>query len=224
MKRLLLKSGIAALLVAAVLGGVASQSRAADKAQVSADAVGPDGLAVATFAGGCFWCVESDFDHVPGVVRTTSGYIGGHLKNPTYEQVVRENTGHYEAVKIHYDPKKTSYQKLLDVFWRSVDPTDDGGQFCDRGDSYRTAIFAHSEAQKKLAEQSKQALTDAKILKNKIVTPIVLAGQFWKAEEYHQDYYRKSPIRYKYYRLSCRRDARVQAVWGDQAHQGITPH
>ncbi len=176
---------------------------------------------VAIFAGGCFWCVESDFDQVPGVLETTSGYIGGTTANPTYKSVTYGSTGHREAVKIAFDPAKVTYAKLLNVFWRSVDPTDDGGQFCDRGDSYKTEIFATSDAQLKLAENSKKSILDTKRLAAPIVTPIRRAGPFTNAEDYHQDYYKKSPVQYKFYRYRCGRDARVRAIWGDEAHAGI---
>ncbi len=178
---------------------------------------------IAIFAGGCFWCVESDFDKVPGVVRTISGYTGGHKKNPTYKSVVRGGTGHYEAVKIVYDPKKVSYKKLLYVFWRTVDPTDAGGQFCDRGHSYKTAIFATTPEQRKLAEESKKKLQASGTLKKPIVTPIRSASTFYNAEKYHQNYYKKNPVRYKIYRYGCGRDARVEDLWGSEAHGGI-PH
>lgn len=175
----------------------------------------------AIFAGGCFWCVESDFDKVPGVLKTISGYSGGHVPNVTYKQVVKGGTGHREVVKIVFDPAKVSYAKLLDVFWRSVDPTDKGGQFCDRGFSYSTAIYTTSDAQEKIAKASKAALSKTKPFKASLVTPIIKAGPFYDAEGYHQDYYQKNPVRYRYYRYSCGRDARVKAVWGKQAHQGI---
>ena len=180
--------------------------------------------AVAIFAGGCFWCVESDFDHVPGVTKTISGYTGGSLKNPTYKAVTAGGTGHREAVQIFYDPSKVSYEMLLDVFWRSVDPTDGGGQYCDRGVSYQTAIFATTPEQRELAEASKTALQDSGVLKQPIVTPIEDAGEFYPAEDYHQGYYKKNPVRYKFYRFSCGRDGRVRDLWGDQAHRGIEAH
>ena len=183
-----------------------------------------DKLAVATFAGGCFWCVESDFDTVPGVVETISGYTGGTVDNPTYRQVSEGGTGHREAVQIRYDPKQVSYEQLLHIFWRSVDPTDSGGQFCDRGDSYQTALFAGTEEERRLAEASKDALERSATPMDTIVTPIEPLGEFYPAEDYHQDYYKKNPIRYKFYRFSCGRDARVQEVWGDQAHEGIEGH
>lgn len=177
---------------------------------------------VAIFAGGCFWCVESDFDGVPGVVSTVSGYIGGHVENPTYRQVVSETSGHREAVKIEFDPAKVSYEKLLDVFWHSVDPTDAGGQFCDRGESYSTAIYTTSVEQAAVAAASKEKI--ASQVDKPIATPIVAAPMFWPAEDYHQDYYEKNPVRYKVYRLGCRRDARVRDLWGEAAHRGIEAH
>ena len=183
-----------------------------------------EGFAVATFAGGCFWCVESDFDTVPGVVETISGYTGGTVENPTYRQVTKGGTGHREAVQIHYDPKQVSYERLLHIFWRSVDPTDGGGQFCDRGESYQTAIFAGSEEERRLAEASREALEQSMVLDAPVVTPIETAGEFYPAEDYHQDYYTKSPFRYRYYRFACGRDSRVQQVWGREAHDGIGAH
>ena len=173
--------------------------------------------AVATFAGGCFWCMEPPFDKLPGVISTTSGYTGGKVANPTYEQVSSGGTGHAEAVQVVYDPSKITYQQLLAVFWRNIDPHDAGGQFCDRGDQYRTAIFVHDETQRRLAEESKRALERGGRLKKPIVTEIVTAGPFYAAEEYHQDYYVKNPVRYKFYRQNCGRDARLRQVWGDEA-------
>ena len=181
-------------------------------------------FATATFAGGCFWCVESDFDTVPGVVETVSGYTGGTTANPTYKQVTEGGTGHREAVRIRYDPKQVSYERLLEIFWRSVDPTDGGGQFCDRGESYQTAIFAGNEEERRLAEASREALEQSMVLDAPVVTPIELAGEFHPAEDYHQDYYTKNPVRYRFYRFSCGRDSRVQQVWGRQAHEGIGRH
>ena len=183
-----------------------------------------DGLEVAIFAGGCFWCVESDFDKVPGVVRTISGYTGGALPNPTYKQVSAGGTGHLEAVQIFYDPKQVAYEMLVEIFWRSVDPTDGGGQFCDRGESYETAIFANSPEQKQQAEASKGTLGRAGVLKQPIVTPIQAAGPFYPAEEYHQDYYNKNPLRYWFYRSRCGRDSRVEELWGEDAYRGIAEH
>jgi len=176
----------------------------------------------ATFAGGCFWCVESDFDNVPGVLRTTSGYTGGITPTPTYEEVSSGRTRHREAVQITYDPTQVSYEELLTVFWHSVDPTDPGGQFCDRGRSYETAIFVSDEQQRRLAEASKQA-AEAE-LKTMVVTPIEEATPFFPAERYHQDYYKKNPLRYQFYRWSCGRNQRVKEIWGDTAYKGIPAH
>jgi peptide-methionine (S)-S-oxide reductase len=173
--------------------------------------------AIATFAGGCFWCVESDFDKVDGVLETVSGFMGGKTKNPTYQQVSAGGTGYAEAVQVTYDPTKVSYTRLLDVFWRSIDPLDAGGQFCDRGDQYRSAIFTHTAEQQRLAEASKKALDNSKRFKQPIVTEITPVGEFTRAEEYHQKYYQKNPIRYHYYRASCGRDARLKALWGAEA-------
>jgi peptide-methionine (S)-S-oxide reductase len=181
-------------------------------------------LRVATFAGGCFWCVESDFDNVPGVARTISGYTGGLLMNPTYKQVSAGGSGHREAVQIFYDPEEVTYAVLLEVFWRSVDPTDNGGQFCDRGESYKTAIYANSPEQKRLAEESKRKLEQSGLLVQPIVTPVQAAGPFYPAEEYHQDYYKKNPLSYGFYRWRCGRDARVKDLWGEDAHRGIATH
>jgi len=177
---------------------------------------------IATFAGGCFWCVESDFDQVPGVIRTISGYTGGTLANPSYKQVVSGGTGHVEAVQIVYDPNVISFETLLDVFWHSVDPTDEHGQFCDRGESYITGVFANSSEQKRLADFSKQELAESGTLEKPVATLIKMAGPFYPAEDYHQDYYKKNPIRYELYRFRCGRDRRLRDIWGEEAHRGIT--
>ena len=177
----------------------------------------PAGRAIATFAGGCFWCMEGPFDNVPGVEATISGYTGGRTANPTYEQVSSGGTGHAESVAVIYDPKKVSYEKLLDVFWHNVDPTTKDRQFCDSGSQYRTAIFFHDDAQRKAAEASKAAIEKAKPFREPVVTEIVMAGAFWPAEDYHQDYYRKNPVRYNLYRTGCGRDARLKQLWGDKA-------
>ena len=174
-------------------------------------------LAKATFAGGCFWCVEADFDKVDGVISTTSGYIGGHVPNPTYAQVSAGATGHTEAVEIVFDPRRVSYEKLLQVFWVSIDPTVKDRQFCDVGSQYRTGIFVHDETQRRAAEASKAALEKSKPFKAPIVTPIETATTFYPAEEYHQDYYRKNPARYSFYRSGCGRDARLKELWADKA-------
>ncbi len=174
-------------------------------------------LARATFSGGCFWCMEKPFDAIEGVVQTTSGYTGGQKANPTYKEVSSGQTGHAESVEVLYDPKKVSYEKLLDVFWHNVDPLDSGGQFCDRGNQYRTSIFYHTEAQKQLAEASKQALEVSGQLPQPIATPIVAASLFYAAEDYHQNYYQTNPVRYRVYRFSCGRDQRLTELWGSEA-------
>ena len=169
--------------------------------------------AKATFAGGCFWCVEADFDKVPGVISTTSGYIGGTVANPTYEQVSAKTTGHAEAVEIVFDPVKVSYEQLLETFWRTIDPTTKDRQFCDAGSPYRTAIFTHGAQQMAAARASKAALEKSKPFKEPVVTAIEAAGPFYPAEAYHQDYYKKNPVRYNYYRTACGRDARLKELW-----------
>ena len=175
--------------------------------------------AKAIFAGGCFWCVESDFDKLPGVLSTTSGYIGGKTANPTYDQVSGNSTGHAEAVEIVFDPAKVSYSQLVEHFWVTIDPTTKDQQFCDRGSPYRTAIFAQDAGQLKIAQDSRKALEKSKPFKEPVVTEVVLANTFYPAEEYHQDYYKKNPLRYKYYRSNCGRDARLKQLWGDKAAQ-----
>jgi peptide-methionine (S)-S-oxide reductase len=174
----------------------------------------PAGMAVATFAGGCFWCMEPPFDKVAGVVSTTSGYTGGTKAGATYREVSAGGTGHAEAVRVVYDPAKVSYGNLVAVFWRNVDPVDAGGQFCDRGNEYRTAIFVHDAEQRHVAEESKRQLAESNRLGKPIVTQIVDAGPFYVAEEYHQDYYVKNPTKYQFYRWNCGRDARLQELWG----------
>ncbi len=177
----------------------------------------PAATARAVFAGGCFWCVESDFDKLPGVLSTTSGYTGGKTVNPSYEQVSGKGTGHAEAVEIVFDPAKVSYEKLVEHFWRTIDPTTRDRQFCDAGSPYRTAIFAQDAAQLKAAMASRQALEKTKPFKEPVVTEVVQGGPFYPAEAYHQDYYKKNPVRYNYYRSSCGRDARLKQLWGEQA-------
>ena len=173
-------------------------------------------LARATFAGGCFWCMEPPFDALEGVVSTTSGYTGGEVRNPSYEQVSLGGTGHVESVQVEYDPAKVGYEKLLEVFWRNVDPTDGGGQFCDRGPQYRTAIFYQDEEQGRLAEESKRALVASGKLPKPVVTEIRKATDFYPAEDYHQDYYKKNPLRYKFYRTGCGRDRVLKKLWGGE--------
>ena len=168
----------------------------------------------AIFAGGCFWCMEPPFEKLDGVSAVISGFTGGHLANPTYEQVTAGGTGHVEAVEVHYDPQRVSYQQLLYVFWRQINPTDDGGQFIDRGDHYRSAIFYLSEEQQLLAEESRAELAESGIFSNPIVTRILPAAPFYPAEEYHQDYYKKNPLRYRYYRSNSGRDRFLDRIWG----------
>jgi peptide-methionine (S)-S-oxide reductase len=170
------------------------------------------GQAVATFAGGCFWCTEADFDKLKGVVATTSGYIGGKVPNPSYERVSAGGTGHAEAVEVIYDPQQVSYAQLLAFYWRTVDPTVKDRQFCDRGDMYRTAIFVRNAVERKLAEASKEQV--AAQLKQPIYTQIVDATPFYAAEDYHQDFYKKNPAKYKFYRWNCGRDQRLEQLWG----------
>ena len=180
-----------------------------------ASAQAPAKPATATFAGGCFWCVEEAFDAVPGVVSTTSGYMGGKKRHPSYEEVSAGVTGHAEVVQVAYDPAKVSYDKLLEVFWRNIDPTVKDRQFCDGGSQYRSEIFVHDEAQRKAAEASKAALEKSKPFKDAIVTPITAASEFWPAEEYHQNYHQRNPVRYKYYKTGCGREARLKQLWGN---------
>lgn len=183
-------------------------------AQTTSIAAKPAATAKATFAGGCFWCMEEAFDPIPGVLSTVSGYVGGKTKNPTYEQVSTGRTGHAEVIQIEYDPKRVSYEKLLEAFWRNIDPTQREGQFCDHGSQYRSAIFYHDEEQKRLAEASRAALLKNRPFKGEIVTEIVQAAQFYPAEDYHQDYYKKNPVRYKFYKTGCGRAARLKELWG----------
>ncbi|MBA3892895.1 MAG: peptide-methionine (S)-S-oxide reductase MsrA [Gemmatimonadales bacterium] len=175
------------------------------------------GTAKATFAGGCFWCVEEAFEKVDGVVSAVSGYLGGRTPSPTYEQVSNGGTGHAEAVEIAYDPAKVTYDQLLQVFWRNVDPVAVDRQFCDQGSQYRSAIFYHDEAQRRAAEASKRAIEDSKRLDQPIATEIVAAGPFYPAEEYHQGYYKKNPVRYKFYKWNCGRAQRLEEIWGKPA-------
>ena len=177
----------------------------------------PPGHAVATFAGGCFWCMEPPYEKLPGVAAVVSGYTGGSKANPTYEQVSAGTTGHTEAVQVVYDPKKITYEQLLDVFWHNIDPTVKDRQFCDGGSQYRSGIFYMDAAQRQAAQASKAALDKSKPFKEPIVTEITMAGAFYPAEDYHQDYYKKNPVRYNLYRNGCGRDARLKQLWGDKA-------
>ncbi len=204
----LLRTLVACCSALAALLASTPQSAAQQPARQAPEA------ALATFAGGCFWCMEPPYDKLEGVLATVSGYTGGHQKNPGYEQVSAGRTGHAEAVQVRYDPRRLSYEKLLETFWRNIDPTVKDAQFCDHGSQYRSAIFYHNEEQKRLAEASRARLEKTKPFKQPIVTEIVPAGEFWPAEEYHQDYYLKNPIRYKIYRTGCGRDARLRELWG----------
>ena len=195
----ILTSAISAALVFSAIAAASAQMRLPEKA---------------TFGGGCFWCVEADFDKVEGVLSTTSGYTGGKSVNPTYNQVSAGGTGHVEVVEVIYDPAKVSYEKLLDVFWRNIDPLAKDRQFCDSGDQYRSAIFAHNAEQRRLAEASKTKV--AQRFDAPVQTEIADAGAFYKAEEYHQDYYLKNASKYKFYRWNCGRDARLKQLWGSE--------
>jgi peptide-methionine (S)-S-oxide reductase len=206
-----------ALLAAALLGaGAFALLPAGDRATAQGPGAAPPpaGMEVATFASGCFWCTESDFDKVVGVTATVSGYMGGHTKNPTYQTISTGKTGHAEVLQVTYDPKQVTYRQLLDTFWKNVDPLDKDGQFCDRGSQYRPGIFFHSEEQRKLAAESKASIEASKRFSQPIVVEITAASEFTRAEEYHQDYYKKEPIRYGIYRYGCGRDARLEALWG----------
>lgn len=203
-----------ALVVAFLVGThVAAREPGAD-ARSAGDGSAMEATAI--FAGGCFWCMEPPFDELDGVTATISGYTGGRTRNPSYEEVSSGGTGHAEAVRVRYDPARVTYRELLDVFWHNVDPVDSGGQFCDRGDQYRSAIFYSDEKQKTLALKSRsRAAEEAGLEEGKIATEIVPAQSFYPAEEYHQDYYMKNPVRYHFYRFSCGRDGRLNDVWGD---------
>lgn len=169
---------------------------------------------VAVFAGGCFWCTESDFEKLDGVVSAASGYIGGHIKNPSYKQVSAGGSGHTEAVQVIFDDQKVSYSDLVEYFWKTIDPTDAAGQFCDRGQQYRSEIFYLSEEQQSIAKASKKALANSGLLKSEIATQLTPSSRFYLAEDYHQDYYLKNPVRYNYYRWGCGREKRLEALWG----------
>jgi len=197
---------------------VPSRSPAKKAAAASAPArPAPAHTELATFAMGCFWCGETQFEEQPGVLSVISGYTGGREEHPTYEQVSAGVTGHYESIQVTFDPTKTSYAKLLDLFWHGIDPTQGDGQFCDRGRQYRSVVFVHDDAQRRLAEQTKRAIEASGVLKKPIVTQVLPATAFWPAEEYHQDFWKKDPERYRSYRLGCGRDARLAQLWGDKA-------
>ena len=181
---------------------------------LGSDLLRAETTAKAYFAGGCFWCMEEAFEKVDGVIAVMSGYMGGTVANPTYEQVSGGHTGHAESIEVLYDPTKVSYQKLLDAFWRNVDPVTPNAQFCDHGSQYRSAIFYSTDGEKQLAEESKRALEQSKRLPAPIVTQLVQASSFYQAEDYHQDYYKKNPLRYKYYKYGCGRVQRLESLWG----------
>jgi len=205
-----MRKNAAVVLISALLPVILGTSIVAREAGKNAGSQKPQ---IATFAGGCFWCMEPPFDKLEGVISTTSGYTGGHKKNPTYEEVSSGVTGHAESLRVAYDPAKISYQKLLEVFWHNIDPTTPNQQFCDKGSQYRSAIFYHDEEQKRLALDSKKAVE--KLFKEPVVTEILPAQEFYVAEEYHQDFYKKNPFRYKSYRFGCGRDQRLKRLWGE---------
>ena len=218
MKKIILFIG-AGLALAACAPSASSPAVPVASAQdnvPAAAAVSEANLKTALFAGGCFWCIESDFEKRNGVVDVVSGYTGGRTDNPSYKKVTFTETGHYEAVKVTYDSSVVNYNELLDYFWRHIDPTDPNGQFCDKGSSYRTAVFANQD-QIDIARQSKNDIAISKPFDGPIVTEILPAGPFYLAEDYHQDYYKKNPAHYQRYRRGCRRDARVKQLWGDEA-------
>lgn len=215
-----IRSGLWLLLVALALSGwLASTPGSWTPAGAGPrPAAGPSTvLDVATFGSGCFWCTEADFDKVDGVISTISGYMGGTTENPTYETVSAGGTGHVEVLQVTYDRSKVSYERLLDYYWRHTDVLDGGGQFCDRGSQYRAVIFTHTPDQWRLAQDSKAALNGSGRFSHPIAVEILKASTFTAAEEYHQDYYRKNPLRYRYYRYSCGRDARIRQLWGSDA-------
>lgn len=211
-----LRLSLCLALALSALSHVAAEEAA--PAGPAADVGEPAMLETATFAGGCFWCMEGPFDVLEGVVSTTSGYTGGAVPDPNYEQVSAGGTGHAESVQVTYDPQRVSYEKLLEVFWHNIDPTVINQQFCDHGNQYRTAIFYHNDAQKQAAEASVTALAQSKPFKDPIKTELSQAATFYPAEDYHQDYYKKNPVRYKFYRYNCGRDQRLTELWGSAGH------
>jgi len=212
MRRLLFS--LVALAALALVTASTSKTPSSKPAKAAASAAGLD---TATFAMGCFWCGETQFTQQPGVVSVTSGYTGGKKQHPTYEEVCTGTTGHYESVRIVYDPAKTKYETLLDMFWHGVDPTQADGQFCDRGSQYLSVVFVRNAQQRKAAEESKKALAASGVLDDPIVTQILPASTFWPAEDYHQCFWQKSPSRYRSYRAGCQRDERLAELWGDKA-------
>lgn len=205
----------------ALIAGIALPGMILAQQDMAGTATPANNYETALFAGGCFWCVESDFDKMPGVMETVSGYTGGHKLNPTYEEVSVGGTGHTEAVQVVYDPAKVSYKELVDRFWRTIDPTTPDRQFCDSGSQYRSAIFYNTPQQKMVAEQSKMALEKTKPFKAPIVTEITQATTFYAAEDYHQNFYKKNPLRYNYYRFGCGRDKRLEQLWGKEQGRAL---
>ncbi|HEV3459113.1 MAG TPA: peptide-methionine (S)-S-oxide reductase MsrA [Thermoanaerobaculia bacterium] len=220
--RMLSTLGLAVLLLCCSRGesGAVKAAVGAQPAPGAAPAAPTVQAATATFAGGCFWCMQPAYDHVPGVLSTTVGYTGGHLPNPTYEQVGSGGTGHRESIEVTYDPAKVTYDRLLTIFWHNIDPTDNAGQFCDHGEQYRSAIFYHDAAQRQAAEAAKKAIAAAGRIKEPIVTDILPASKFYPAEGYHQKYYVKSALQYKFYRFNCGRDRRLSQLWGETGDTG----
>lgn len=225
MTQSIFRFGIPLLIVLCALWTITEVHKESPTEQIPATIiqVGNDGQTLkskhhlATFAGGCFWCMEPAFDKVDGVISTTSGYTGGRTKNPTYEQVKTGRTGHIESMQIRFDPDLVSYDSLVSLFWHNVDPTQANGQFCDQGNQYRTVIFTHDEKQEKVAKTTRTRV--AQEHGKRIETQIMKAGKFYPAEEYHQNYYTKNPTKYKFYRWKCGRDSRLDAVWGKKARQ-----
>jgi peptide-methionine (S)-S-oxide reductase len=208
---------LSAALALGALVAVGSVSGPSAAGPAPAAPMSQNPTAVATFAGGCFWCMEPPFDKLDGVLETISGYMGGRTKNPTYEEVSAGGTGHAEVVQVKYDPSRITYKQLLDVFWRNIDPTTPNRQFCDAGSQYRAAIFFHDEEQQRLAEQSKQDIVSSGRFP-RVVTEVQAATAFYRAEEYHQDYYTKNPVRYRLYRTGCGRDRVLERLWGKPSH------
>lgn len=219
-QRLFTTLTVLCVLCVTVAGCTSSTAQSSDSAAINvADETSLEGAETAIFAGGCFWCMEKPYDELPGVISTTSGYTGGTVENPTYQQVSSGGTGHFEALKVVYDPEQVSYDKLLDVFWVNVDPVDSRGQFCDKGTQYLSAIFYDGAEQETLAKESKEEVAEklSDRFTQPIATEVLPATTFYDAEDYHQDYYQKNPLRYKVYRTGCGRDNRLAAVWGDAA-------
>jgi peptide methionine sulfoxide reductase msrA/msrB len=211
-----MKTNISLLII--VIAALLALSSYAETSRQTTSTVTPENLSVATFAGGCFWCTESDFEKLPGVHDVISGFSGGHVANPSYENVSKGATGHVESVQVYYDPKVINYEGLLDAFWRMINPTDNDGQFVDRGEQYRSLIFYHTEEQKEQAERSRQLLNESKRYNAPVITEIRKFEVFYPAEDYHQDYYKKNPIRYKYYRFRSGRDQYLEKTWGADLH------